>query len=209
MWKFTQLCKVAALCMEKSRIVQQPGTDLVLLLAIILPMTYVFNPRRRVSYMPSALSCDVYVLRKKLLPCSVSPSIYKKDTSLSKAQRLRRSRAGLCAPFTVWYLCVGRGGGLVVKIGIKAACREDGEKWSWGEGRENSFTWERGSSNQSGTFWHMRSSVHGALHQTPGRDVTMQGIGLCWVALCFFAFILLIDGGFAPLCLLGKTKQGA
>lgn len=47
MWKFTQLlCKVAALCMEKSRIVQQPGTDLVLLLAIILPMTYVFNPRR-------------------------------------------------------------------------------------------------------------------------------------------------------------------
>lgn len=102
MWKFTQLlCKVAALCMEKSRIVQQPGTDLVLMVAIILPMTYVFNPRSRVSYMPSALSCDVYMLRKQLLPRSVSPSIYKKDTSLSKAQRLRRSRAVPCAPFTV------------------------------------------------------------------------------------------------------------
>lgn len=102
MWKFTQLlCKVAALRMEKNRIVQQPGTDLVLMLAIVLHVTYVFNPRRRVSYMPSVLSCDAYVSKKKLLPRSVSPSIYRKDTSPSKAQRLRRSRAVLCVPFTV------------------------------------------------------------------------------------------------------------
>lgn len=211
MWKFTQLlCKVAALRMEKNRIVQQPGTDLVLMLAIVLHVTYVFNPRRRVSYMPSVLSCDVYVSKKKLLPRSVSASIYRKDTSPSKAQRLRRSRAVLCVPFTVWYICSGRGGDLTVKIGIKDACREDGETWRWGEGCENSFTWERGSFNQRVALWHMRrKSVYGDLNQTPRRDVKMQGIGLPWVVLCFFASIRAIDRGFAPIRLLGKTKQGA
>lgn len=91
------------------------------------------------------------MLKKKLFPCSVSTAIYRKgSTHSSKHSDCVGSHSvlqGLYVPFAMFCL-PGMGGDLMVRIGRKDACREDGEELRWGEGCERNFTSESSSFDQ-------------------------------------------------------------
>lgn len=91
---------------------------------------------------------------------------------------------GLYVPLPVWYVCRGRGGDWVVRNG-KEGCMQ-GRWWESDTGWrmwETFYLRKRFLWPKRVAFWHVGRSMYGDLSQTPGKDVTIQGVGLCQITL--------------------------